>query len=58
MQAFNQPFYALAQKQMKAFAEALPEAHVVRIPNANHYVFISNDAEVLREMRTFIAQLK
>lgn len=56
--AFNQPFTALAEKQVKAFEEGLPGAHVVRIPNANHYVFLSNEADVLREMRAFIVQLK
>jgi len=35
----------------------VPSAHVVRIPNANHYVFLSNEADVLREMNAFIATL-
>ena len=43
---------------MKAFESGLPAARVVRIPNANHYVFLSNEADVLREMNTFIAGLK
>ena len=51
-------FAALSEKQVKAFEEGLPAAHVVRIANANHYVFCSNDAEVLREMRGFLAGLK
>jgi hypothetical protein len=29
----------------------------VRLPNANHYVFNSNEADVLREMNAFIATL-
>lgn len=57
-EAFNKEFGALAEKQVKAFEEGLPAAHVVRIPNANHYVFISNEAEVLNDMRAFLAQLK
>ena len=57
-QAFNQQFGALAEKQAKAFAEALPDARMVRIPNAHHYVFMTNEADVLREMRAFIAQIK
>jgi non-heme chloroperoxidase len=57
-QAFNQQFGALADKQVKAFEEGLPDAHVVRIPNAHHYVFMSNEADVLREMRAFIAEIK
>jgi non-heme chloroperoxidase len=44
--------------QVKAFESGLPSARVVRIPNANHYVFLSNEADVLREMNTFIAGLK
>jgi pimeloyl-ACP methyl ester carboxylesterase len=58
MQAFNQQFGALAEKQVRTFEEGLPEAHVVRIPNAHHYVFRSNEAAVLRELRAFIAQIK
>jgi non-heme chloroperoxidase len=30
---------------------------VVRLPNADHYVFKSNDADVLREMKAFLAPL-
>jgi len=43
--------------QATAFERQVPSAHVVRIPNANHYVFRSNEADVLREMNTFIATL-
>ena len=47
-----------AEAQAKAFEAGLPTARVVRIPRANHYVFVSNEADVLREMETFIASLK
>ena len=43
--------------QAKAFESGVPTAHVVRIPRANHYVFRSNEADVLREMNAFIAGL-
>ena len=42
----------------KAFEAALPNARVVRIPQANHFVFMSHEADVLREMETFLAALK
>ena len=32
-------------------------ARIVRLPDANHYVFLSNEADVLREMNAFIDQL-
>jgi len=31
---------------------------VVRIPHADHYVFRSNEADVLKEINAFIAGLK
>jgi non-heme chloroperoxidase len=39
------------------FAAGVPSARVVRLPNADHYVFRSNEAEVLREMNGFLAKL-
>jgi hypothetical protein len=41
----------------KAFEKELPSARVVWLPHADHYVFRSNEADVLREMNTFIASL-
>jgi non-heme chloroperoxidase len=43
--------------QSAAFQAGVPSARVVRLPNANHYVFNSNEADVLREMNAFIASL-
>lgn len=43
--------------QADAFAAGVPTAHVVRLANANHYVFRSNPQDVLREMNTFLATL-
>jgi non-heme chloroperoxidase len=40
-----------------AFEAGVPSAHVVRLPNADHYVFNSNEADVLRETNTFLAKL-
>jgi pimeloyl-ACP methyl ester carboxylesterase len=44
--------------QADAFAAAMPSARVVRLAHADHYVFRSNEADVLREMNTFIDGLK
>jgi non-heme chloroperoxidase len=43
--------------QAKAFEDGLPTAKVVRLPRANHYVFLSNEADVLREVNAFLAAL-
>jgi pimeloyl-ACP methyl ester carboxylesterase len=39
------------------FARGFPEATVVLVPNANHFVFQSNPDEVLMAMRAFIDRL-
>jgi hypothetical protein len=43
--------------QATAFEKGLPTARVVRIAHANHYVFQSNEADVLREMNSFLTGL-
>jgi non-heme chloroperoxidase len=44
--------------QAKAFESGVPSARVVRIAHANHYVFRSNEADVLRELNAFVGGLK
>jgi non-heme chloroperoxidase len=41
----------------KGFESGLRSARVVRLPHANHYVFLSNEADVLREMNAFLGSL-
>ncbi len=43
--------------QVNAFEAGLPSAHVVRLKNAQHFIFNSNEADVLREMDAFLADL-
>jgi non-heme chloroperoxidase len=50
--------FALASAQAKAVEIGIPSAHVVRLPNADHNVLRSNEADVLREMKLFIDTLK
>jgi hypothetical protein len=40
-----------------AFAAGVPSAQVVRLRNANHYVFRSNEADVFRAMNDFLDKL-
>jgi pimeloyl-ACP methyl ester carboxylesterase len=48
---------ALTEGQAKAFLAAVPSGRIVRLARANHYVFGSNEADVLKEMRDFITGL-
>jgi non-heme chloroperoxidase len=43
--------------QANAFETGNPFARVVRLANASHAVFLSNEADVLREMHEFLAKL-
>ena len=44
--------------QIIAFQRGVPQARVVRLAHATHYVFRSNEPDVLRELRTFIEGLQ
>ncbi|HEV2194708.1 MAG TPA: alpha/beta hydrolase [Candidatus Acidoferrum sp.] len=48
----------LTARQAKAFEDGVPTAHVVRLGGADHYVYISNEADVLREMNSFLSALR
>ena len=45
------------EAQVKAFERQVPQARVVRLPNASHFVFDSNEIDVLREMNAFLGSL-
>jgi len=47
---------AATERQARAFEGGVPTARVVRLPGA-HYIFLSNERDVLREMRTFLSGL-
>lgn len=40
-----------------AFEAGVPSAKVIRLPNADHYIFRSNEAEVFRAMNDFLDKL-
>jgi non-heme chloroperoxidase len=45
------------EAQIEAFEKGVPSARVVRLPYASHNIFVSNEADVLREMDLFIGTL-
>lgn len=48
---------AAIEAQADAFARGVPQARVVRVPNASHFIFRSNEDEVLRAIHNFIDAL-
>jgi non-heme chloroperoxidase len=59
---FNVPhspvFRRTMENQAHAFEVQVPQARIIRIENADHYLFQSKEAEVLRDVNDFIASLK
>ena len=56
--AFSAADLVLTTRQAKAFEDGVPTAHVVRLPGADHYVYLSNEVDVLREMKSFFITLR
>jgi pimeloyl-ACP methyl ester carboxylesterase len=56
--ALSEAWDTLTTRQAKAFEDGVPTAHVVRLPGADHYVYLSNEADVLREMKSFFSTLR
>ena len=46
-----------AKTSIGKLRSGVPDARVVELVGANHYVFLSNEPEVLREIRPFLADL-
>jgi pimeloyl-ACP methyl ester carboxylesterase len=56
--AFETSDAARTEASAKAFESGVPSARVVRLAHANHYIFQSNEADVLREIRAFLSGLQ
>jgi hypothetical protein len=56
--SYSSTLAALTEKQEKAVENRVPTAHVITLPGASHHVFLSNAADVIREMQNFLNTLK
>ena len=56
--SYSSALAALTERQEKAVENGAPTAHVITLPRAHHHVFLSNEADVVREMRTFLTGLR
>ena len=57
-EAFSAADVVLTVRQAKVFEDGVPTARVVRLRGADHYVYLSNEADVLREMKSFLSTLR
>jgi non-heme chloroperoxidase len=51
-------FLAASKERIAAFQNGVAHSRVVELPGANHYLFISNEGDVLRELREFMGGLR
>jgi non-heme chloroperoxidase len=51
-------YVGMAKNRITRINSAVGGAHVVELWGASHFVFLSNEEEVLREMRAFLARLQ
>ena len=49
---------AMLEKWQSDLRAGVPDARIVELPDANLYMFISNEADVIRELRAFAATLQ
>jgi len=56
--AYSTALETLTERQKKSVENGVSTAHVITLPGANHYVFLSNEAEVLKDIDVFLASLR
>lgn len=49
---------AIRKRHRRDLERGVPAARVIELPEANFYIFLSNEADVLRELRAFVAGLR
>ena len=56
--SYTSALAGLTERQIRAVKNGVTTTHVVTLPGAHHYVYLSNAADVIREMRDFVGRLK
>ena len=55
IEAFNSALVPYAERATKNLQHSVPDARLVDLPGAGHFVFLTREAEVLPELRKFVA---
>ncbi len=48
----------LTARQAQLIEDGVRTARVVKLPDAHHYIYLSNQADVIREMRSFLSRVR
>ena len=55
--SFSTEMNPLVEKQENAVRNGVPAAHLLTLAGANHYIFLSNEDDVVRDIRDFVAHV-
>jgi non-heme chloroperoxidase len=58
MEAFNQATAVFVDRWTKNLKSGVPGAQIIDLPGAGHYVFLTQEAEVLEGVKAFVAALQ
>jgi hypothetical protein len=47
----------MTERQTAAFERGVPGARAIRLANTSHYLFLTHEADVVREIAAFLATL-
>jgi non-heme chloroperoxidase len=50
--AYSDALAAVTERQVEAIRKGVPTARIVMLPRADHYVYLSTEADVIREIRS------
>jgi non-heme chloroperoxidase len=48
---------SFSRRSSRSLLDSVPGSRILELPGANHYVFLSNEADVLRELRALVTTL-
>ena len=57
IEAANRAGAAYVERWIKDLTVAVPGAHLINLPGAGHYVFLTRESAVIKELRSFVAGL-
>jgi pimeloyl-ACP methyl ester carboxylesterase len=57
IEAFNRATKAYTDRWVAGLKKSVPGARIVDLPGAGHYIFLTREAEVVKEIRQFLESL-
>jgi non-heme chloroperoxidase len=55
--AYTAAVTPLIVRQAQLIEEGVPTARVVKLPGANHFIYLSHEAEVIRQIKSFLSRV-